>query len=165
MREPSHIASAAADGDVSPGRLHARPGNDAAINGVSQSHVHERTECAQVPHRREARFQRGARVGDGLEGHACFALLQWLGDIVTFDSGVADQVRVHVNQARQAGERAEVNRCGARRGLDRRRRADSDDTLATDEDCLVRPDLARFHVQQAATAQQGGLRAEDQGER
>jgi hypothetical protein len=130
------------------------------VDGVPKRDIYEGAVSADVAHRREARVERRARVGDAHQRVARRRTRERRIDVGGTD--VADKVRVQVDEAGEHAVRRPVDQAGAARGPAPGRHGD--DAAILDADRAVRKVLALLDVQHAAGAHHdrlGGRRIEN----
>ena len=145
---------AAGDADERPAHLHVRTGNLAGIDGVAQVHIHK-PRSAHVAHGREPGHQRGSRVHHAVDGLFRIGLREL---VVGIEVGLHRQVRVHIDEAGQHRQPAQVDHLIARLRRRCAGRRDGCDAVAADDDGLRVEGLAGVHIEQMAGADEGSCR-------
>ena len=125
------------------GRGHdARAGDVAVLDRLLQPDIGIAV-AADVADRREAGFEGLLRMGDADRSPEARRVFQ---RVIPADGRVAGQVDVHVDQAGEQCQRAEIDALGPRRDRHARRRTGCGDAAVDDHDSGVVDGLARSHV-------------------
>ena len=134
----------AGDAERRTAHQHARAGDIAGVDGVTQGHVAV-SFCSDIAHGGEAGLQRDARIARASQSRARNRNRETLrSDILR----IAGQVGVRVGQARQNRGVRQIDQAVTGRAVGLGERTDADDLATLDHDGLVGESLAAADIEQ-----------------